>query len=333
MRALVLDYAARRLAIDSAMPEPAESEVWLRVVEFGVCGTDRELAGFSLGRPPGGESRLILGHEAVAVVERSSVPGLRPGMVVVPSVRRACGGPCVSCARGRRDLCLTGGYAERGIFGLHGYAAEWAADRAEDLYVVPSAMAEWAVLVEPMSVVEKAISVGERLQAGEIRRMVVLGAGAVGLLAAWAGLVRGWSVTVVSREAEDSLRGRLVRAAGATFRQSLPEGGADLVIEAAGSASLAAAAMRCLAPLGVMVVLGARNETVAMPFLDLIVGNQVVAGSVNAGPEHFERAIARLGQMEPGWLTPLLERRGLDRAVEGLLGPAGEAIKVVHRLD
>jgi threonine dehydrogenase-like Zn-dependent dehydrogenase len=331
MRALLLDFDERRVRLGE-VAEPSDGEVRMRILECGTCGTDRDLAAFAFGAPPAGESRLILGHEAVAEVVASAAPGLPAGTLVVPAVRRACGGPCSSCARGRRDLCVTGTYQERGIFGLHGYCAEWAVDRAEDLYPVPPGLAEAAVLVEPMSVVEKACDQAVRLHPGEPVHLLVLGAGAVGILAAWAGRRRGWQVTLVSREAEDGPRAQLLRQGGVNYQNKLPGTVADVVIEACGSTELAAAAIACLRPLGVMVVLGARNETVRMPFLDLIVGNRTVTGSVNAGPEHFRQAIATLAALDQAWLRPMIERRPLDRALESFGPPFGDAIKVVHAL-
>ena len=137
MRAVGLSYANRRLEFRQ-VPEPSivgPTEVLLRVREVGVCGTDRELALFRLGFPPAGEEFLILGHEALAQVVAcgSGVRRLRPGDWVVPMVRRPCRPPCPSCARGRRDLCLAPEQRERGIFGLHGYLAEYAVDDEEYL--------------------------------------------------------------------------------------------------------------------------------------------------------------------------------------------------------
>ena len=141
MRALRLDFAERRLTV-ADHPEPAPpgaTEVWLRLLEGGVCGTDRGVAEFEFGCPPAGESGLILGHEAVGVVEQTgaNVTALRPGDLVVPMVRRNCAPGCAMCRRGRRDNCLTGEYVERGIFGLHGYLCEYAVDDADDLVPVP----------------------------------------------------------------------------------------------------------------------------------------------------------------------------------------------------
>ena len=98
------------------------------------------------------------------------------------------------------------------------------------------------------------------------------------------------------------------------------------------TADLAAAALGCVRPLGVLVVLGARNAAAQLPFLDLIVGNRTITGSVNAGPEHFRQAIATLAALEPAWLRPMIERRPLHRALESLAAAPGDAIKVVHAL-
>ena len=70
MRALALNYDSRLLDYCD-VPEPGEPgprEVLLEILEVGVCGTDRDLAQFRFGSPPKGETRLILGHEALARV-------------------------------------------------------------------------------------------------------------------------------------------------------------------------------------------------------------------------------------------------------------------------
>ena len=84
-------------------------------MECGVCGTDRSMAEFEFGSPPAGESSLILGHEAVGIVDQlgTGVTSLVTGRLVVPMVRRKCAPLCAMCRSGRRDNCLTGEYVER----------------------------------------------------------------------------------------------------------------------------------------------------------------------------------------------------------------------------
>jgi threonine dehydrogenase-like Zn-dependent dehydrogenase len=337
VRALRLDFAERRLAVtDHAEPAPpGESEVWLRLLEGGVCGTDRGVAEFEFGSPPAGESSLILGHEAVGVVERvgPAVIGLRQGDIVVPMVRRPCAPGCDMCRRGRRDNCLTGEYVERGIFGLHGYLCDFAVDAAADLIPVPPSLTDVAVLVEPASVVEKAWELALRLHPGEPRRVLVLGAGPIGILAAWCARESGFAVTVLSREDSDSARAHLLRENGVQYTRTLDGVSADIIIEACGSAELAIASMRILRRLGVVILLGARPAQVSLPCLDMIIGNHILAASVNASRQHFEMAVARLRRHDRSLLDPLLHRIPLSGAAEALYSPPAGAVKIVHRIS
>src|SRR5262249_5842913 len=157
MRALALDYVERSLA-EHEFPDAClagSNDILLRVLEVGVCGTDRALASFVFGRPPEGESRLIIGHEALCEVVSSRSPRLRQGDLVVPMVRRPCPAPCRFCAGGRRDLCESGVYTERGILAAHGYFADMAAAEADDLIPVAATLRDVGILIEPLSVVEK----------------------------------------------------------------------------------------------------------------------------------------------------------------------------------
>lgn len=337
MRALRLDFEARRLAVaDHAEPAaPGAGQVRLRLIECGVCGTDRGVAEFEFGAPPAGETGLILGHEAVAVVEAlgSGVSRLRVGQLVVPLVRRNCGPGCAMCRRGRRDNCLTGEYVERGIFGLHGYLCDFAVDHEDDLVPVPAELTDVAVLVEPASVVEKAWELALRLHPGEPRHVLVLGAGPIGILAAWCARSCGFEVTVLSRESEDSARAQLLIRNGVRYTQTLDGVGADIVIEACGSAALAVESMRVLRRLGVVILLGARPAEVRLPTLDMIIGNHILAASVNASFHHFELAVARLRSYDRSWLRPLLHRLPLAQAAETIVHPPGAAVKIVHRIS
>jgi len=336
MRAVSIDYHHRDLR-ERPLPEPRitrEDHVLFRILETGICGTDRELASFRFGYGPTGDDFLVIGHEALGeVVEvgpAAAALGFQPGDLVAPSVRRACDPACRSCAARKRDLCLTGGYTERGIFGAHGYFTEAAVDRAEDLIRLPPSLRSCGVLLEPLSVVEKAINLALRLHAGEPRKALVLGAGTVGLLAVMALRLRGLEVELSSQESPQSARARLVQLAGASYLASPSK--TDIVIEAAGAAEAAHAGLQALGPLGVMVLLGARETVRPVNLLDLIVGNQIVAGSVNAGPEAFARAATDLPLMPGEVLSRMIERTGFHDFRATLTGPPPDAPKVVHVL-
>jgi threonine dehydrogenase-like Zn-dependent dehydrogenase len=334
MRALTLDYRERTL-IERNVPEPviaAPDGVLFAVRDVGVCGTDLELTSFRFGFPPRGSEYLIIGHEAAGQVIAAGDAALafEPGDWVVPMIRRACEPPCRSCAAGRRDLCLSGTCTERGIFGAHGYFAEFAVDAAADLVSVPASIARYAVLIEPLSVVEKAVSTALRLHRGGAETALVVGAGAIGLLTVLVLRCRGLRATVHSIEPQDSPRARLVENAGAEYRTKvLPK--SDIVIEAAGAAEAAMKGLMALAPLGVMIVLGAAASDREFPLVDLIVNNQVVAGSVNAGPEHFRQAAADLATFPAPILDRLIRREEFGDWRKSLAGPSRhEQPKTVH---
>jgi len=80
--------AGRPRLLDVPRPAPDEGEVLVRTLRVGVDGTDHEVIAGNHGSPPAGEDRLVLGHEAVGVVEDPNGTGFTQGDVVVPTVRR-----------------------------------------------------------------------------------------------------------------------------------------------------------------------------------------------------------------------------------------------------
>ncbi|MBX5497008.1 MAG: alcohol dehydrogenase catalytic domain-containing protein [Bryobacteraceae bacterium] len=337
MKAAGLDYSARRLTVrELPEPEPSPAQVLLEVVEVGVCGTDRELARFHLGFPPAGQDFLTLGHEAVArVVDPGpSGSGLKRGDWVVPQVRRPCASFCASCARGRRDLCLTGTAPDRGITGIHGYLSTYAVDRPEDLVRVPEALLDVAVLIEPMSVVEKSLETALRFHEHGPRTALVLGAGPIGILSALLLQHRGLEVTVASLESKTEPRVRLLERAGIAYSCGF-EGirPADLVVEATGSPSAALAGFSLLAPLGVYAIVGASDPIGKIPLVDMVVKNQVVFGTVNASPRAFELAVSDLAALDRSVLQGMIRRVRFDGFEETILQPSPEVVKFVHCVE
>src|SRR5215469_5095630 len=136
-------------------------QVMLRVLDIGICGTDKEICAFEYGTPPPGDDHLVIGHEALAeVVETATaVEHFRTGDLVVPSVRRPCfHHSCLACRSGHQDYCYTGDFRERGIKEEHGYLAEYVVDQEFHLTLVPPDLRDLAVLTEPLTIAEKALS-------------------------------------------------------------------------------------------------------------------------------------------------------------------------------
>ncbi len=321
--------------------EAREGEVLVRTLEVGVCGTDREISEGLFGIAPKGESMLVLGHEALAVVERDGY-GFTRGQLVTATVRRSCG-HCIACAEGSPDSCLTGDYSERGITRLHGYARELVAEDPEQLVAIPQALGRLGVLAEPASICERALrharTIGGR-QPWQLERALVLGAGAIGLLTTY--LLRLADVEVWTASLQP--QNELVEQSGAryvsTHDNELSElGKFDLVIEAAGNAQLMAQSLGLLRRSGVACLLGIepRVQTVELdgPVLgvDTILENRVLFGSVNAHRQDWLAAVDDLDRARERWPEALEQfvtlRVPLDRFQEAFEHRGGKATLVL----
>lgn len=322
----------RTLGVVTDVPEPglaSPTEVKLRVLQVGICATDREIAAFMFGTPPEGFDYLVPGHEGFAEVVETGpeVIGLTPGDLVVPTVRRPCDDPaCIACVNDRPDFCITGLYREHGILSMHGFMTEFVVDEARYIRRVPAALRDVAVLVEPLTIAEKAFIQAEQIQmrlpwnrsngAGFAPHAVVLGAGPVGLLGAMALRVRGCQVTVYSREREPDPRADISRAIGANYVSSLdcsPQqmaagiGNIDLIYEATGSALLALDMINVLGRNGVLILTGVPGAHQPEPIdvgaliTNMTLKNQCLLATVNAGNDAFDRAIEDLAAFCSLW--------------------------------
>src|ERR1044072_3101278 len=85
------------------------------------------------------------------------VTKVKVGDYVVPTVRRGCPENCMSCEQMRQDFCYTGHFTERGINGAHGFMTEFVVDDEKYMNVVPPELRDFAVLLEPLTIAEKAL--------------------------------------------------------------------------------------------------------------------------------------------------------------------------------
>jgi glucose 1-dehydrogenase len=304
--------------------------VRIRTLEVGICGTDREICSFAYGTPPDDSDYLVLGHEAVGEVLEvgPAVKNFKVGDYVVPSVRRPCPHDrCSPCREERQDFCFTGDFTERGIKMTHGFMTEFFVEEERHLSFVPRELKDIAVLVEPLTVAEKALAQVWQVQTrlpwvngspdrGAGKTAVVLGAGPVGILGAMALIVNGFKTYVYSRMAEPNPKADLVNSIGAKYvsAQQVPVkefakavGHVDLVYEAVGVASITFEVMKILGLNGVFVFTGIPPHKPAIPveadilMRDMVLKNQVVVGTVNADRPAFENAIRDLGVFRKRW--------------------------------
>jgi glucose 1-dehydrogenase len=339
-----------------ALPDLTDGDVQIKVLDVGICGTDREIIEAKFGTAPLDSSELVIGHEVLGEVEALSgeALGLAIGDLVTATVRRGCG--CIQCAAGAPDFCSTLQYTERGIIGRHGFMTDRFVESVAQIIPVPDPMRAIGVLIEPTSVAEKAWRVASavqtRIPSWSPRTAVVFGAGPIGLLTTLMLRVKGIEVcTIARRAASESLAAPIIAACGANYlstretdlaavKKQLPN--IDLIAECSGSSAAVEAALPLLGINGVLVLLSITggSETATLPLarinFDFVTGNKTMVGAVNSSVDDFRAAIADLQRIEqcwPGLASRLITHRlsSLAEAVDLMESTRG-AIKAIVEL-
>lgn len=325
-------------------PDPeAAADLLVDGLAVGVCGTDHELVTGDYGWAPPGRDRLVIGHESLGRVRQApDGSGFAAGDLVVGVVRRPDPVPCGACAHGQFDMCRNGEYSERGIKALDGYASQlWTVEPAYAVKLDPQ-LRDVGVLLEPTSVVAKAweqvTRIGERAWY-EPRRVLVTGAGPIGLLAALLGVQRGLEVHVLD-QVTDGPKPDLVSDLGATYHHGTvddvtAQAKPDVVIEATGVGSVIFDAIASTAAYGIVCLTGVsstgRSLTIDAGSLnrELVLENDAVVGSVNANLTHYAAAAKALAEADTSWLGRLITRRVPLTDFADAFTPRPDDVKVV----
>ena len=330
---------------------PGGRGVLVEVLRVGVDGTDKEINAAEYGDAPEGDDFLITGHESLGrvVAVGDDVPShIAPGAIVVASVRRP--GTSLFDAIGLQDMTTDDVYFERGINKRHGYLCERYVEDWRYITPLPPCLSETGVLLEPLTVAEKAIAqafeIQRRIKVWEPRRAAVLGSGTVGLLATLVLRLRGIEVTCFSLPRPPYRNSDLIEQIGGTYVSTQDadikaHGEFDIVIECTGFSPLVWEGAQILAKNGVLVLVSVTGgeRTVEIPSDHInqafVLGNKVMVGSVNASPEDFARGrddLVKAYAFYPGWLEQLLTTpiEGLEHHEQMIreLTENAEAIKV-----
>ena len=300
-------------------PEPKEGELLVEPLFLGVCGTDLEILNGDHGEPPPGEERLVIGHELLGRVAKDS-GAFEAGQLVAGIVRRPDPVPCACCAKGEWDMCRNGQYTERGIKGLDGYGAELVTIEQDFAIPIPDDLGTLGVLTEPSSILAKAWEQIDRIATRACsvhERVLVTGAGPIGLLAALMGRQRDLEVHVLDR-ATEGIKPEVVQALGGEYhtgdindvaQQIEP----DVVVECTGVAELVAGAMQHTAPGAIVCLAGvapSRTLSVDIGALnnELVLENDDEFGKDNEKMRHFQQAVEALSDADHNWLRSLITR-------------------------
>jgi threonine dehydrogenase-like Zn-dependent dehydrogenase len=312
------DIGSARVEEIAAPPE-SDGEVLVEGLYVGICGTDVEISKEGYGRPPEGHDRLVLFHESLGrVLDAPADCGLAVGDLVAGVVRRPDPVPCEPCGHDQWDFCRNGQFTERGISGHDGYGSQqWRVAPKFAIKLDPG-LDRLGVLLEPTSVVAKAWDQVAKIAARAAvtpGRALVTGAGPIGLLAAMIGRQHGLDVTVLDRVTEGPKPG-MVRDLGASYITSLDHlaSAPDVVIEATGIGQLVFDAICRAAPDAIVCLTGISSGTRTVEVAadavnkEMVLSNQVVFGSVNAGLANYSQAADALANADRDWLAKLITR-------------------------
>jgi 2-desacetyl-2-hydroxyethyl bacteriochlorophyllide A dehydrogenase len=302
-------------------PTTAAGEVLVAPSFVGICATDVEFLDGTHPYLAGGQATYPLqpGHEWSGVVTQSADPLFPPGTRVVGDPEVPCGrADCEFCPRHRIPWCPD--RREIGCrLGLAGAAATLVSLPAASLRRIPDGVDDRAaVLAEPALTVLGGLG---RVDDLEGRRILVVGAGTIGIIAAQVGVARGAVVDVLETS---SIRRDVVQRSvpvTATYA-SEPPARYDLVICAAGSPAAFGAALRAVGNGGDLLLLGVPGPPVPTVDVASILHRDMTIHGVlcysSSGPQTMERA---LGLIDAGVIdaSALIDRvYPLDAAGEAL---------------
>lgn len=313
MQALQLTEYKKLQLVDLPMPQPGPDDVLIHIAACGICGSDVHGFDGSTGRriPP-----LVMGHEAAGVITAvgAQVRNFAVGDRVTFDSTIYCGA-CRFCAKGEINLCdnreVVG--VSCGEFRRNGAFAEYIAVPSRIVYRLPDTLgfAE-AAMVEAVSVALHAVHLTE-LEPGQT--VVVVGAGMIGLLILQALRVAGCERVIVT----DLDAGRLQMAANLGANQTLNASqinvaeevrkltggfGADVVLEAVGSAATVRSAIEMVRKGGAVTLVGNVAPEVPLP-LQMVVSRQIKLQGSCASSGEYPEAIELLGRKAMD-VTPMM---------------------------
>lgn len=315
MKAAVF-YSPNDLRFEEApKPHPDVNEVLVEVERCGICGTDAHIVH---GAFPVPNVPLIIGHEFAGKIAEvgNDVTNVQTGDRVTVDINMACG-TCYFCRRNSKLLCQN-----LQQLGVHtaGAMAEYVRAPAENVYRLPDSMSLGdAAFVEPLACT---IHGQDRVSVNIGDTVVIIGGGPTGLAHVALAKLRGATRIIVS--ARHSSRQKRAEQLGADIVIDPTEGtviqevleatdglGADVVIEAVGSAQTYVDALNMVRSGGRVLAYGAAPQEAEIPLRPFdvfskelsIVGSY--AGSYETWPEAIE--IIESGRLNPSLIVDTVE--------------------------
>lgn len=285
MRALVVIAPREAVVEEVADPVPAEGELLVDVERAGICGTDVEFYTGEMAYLAQGVTHfpIRLGHEwtgrVTAVGSGSDRKWL--GQRITGDTMLGCG-HCEYCLAGAHHVCPD--RFEVGIRdGWPGALAEQVLIPTRFAHAVPESVSVTAAaLVEPAGNSLRAVRAAS-LEPGQ--RLLILGSGTIGLLAAQFALARGIEVHLAgARTSSLDLAAEFgVQHTGTIESYDEPDA-FDGVIDATSLAGSPARAARLVKPAGRIVLIGLSGTPSLLDTRDLALKDVTAVGILSASP-------------------------------------------------
>jgi 2-desacetyl-2-hydroxyethyl bacteriochlorophyllide A dehydrogenase len=308
MKALVYTQPDEVLLYERPEPVAAEQEVVLKVDAVGICGSDMHAYhGHDPRRKPG----LVLGHEFAGTIVESRSAAHAVGSRVTGNPLITCG-QCEYCITGRNNLC-----ANRTMVGMSrpGAFAEFMSIPGASLIALPHDLPPTkAALTEPAATAVHAINRSLPFLARPLLecRSLVLGGGAIGMLAALLLKhhgARGTVVTEVNPKRRKSIEAH-TGAATLDPREAAPEEGVfDYVIDAVGSKLTRVAALKAVKPGGVVMHVGLQDWDSEIDMRKLTLAEIALLGAYTYATADLRAAVRLLHEGAFGSLDWIETRR------------------------
>jgi alcohol dehydrogenase len=314
MKALVYTQPNQVRLLERDAPRAEPGEVVLCVDAVGICGSDMHAYhGHDPRRQPG----LVLGHEFAGTVVESRAPAWAIGARVTGNPLITCG-ECEYCLQGRDNLC-----ERRTMVGMTrpGAFAERMSIPGRCLIALPDSLdAVNAALTEPAATALHAINLSMRSLARPLPecRVLVLGGGAIGMLAAL--LLRHYGVAGLAVAETNALRraslARHARCETLDPAQGGPPASAfDYVIDAVGSAATRKAAIASVKPGGVVMHIGLQDWDSEIDMRRLTLAEITLLGTYTYSTADLRATVAALDRGVFGDLS-WVERRPLAQGAQ-----------------
>lgn len=317
MRACFLNKSGDITVNEIDVPTLDADEVLIRVESVGICGSDVHYYKHGKIGPFVVEKPFILGHELSGVITEvgSAVDRTRIGEPVAVEPQRACG-KCKQCIEGRYNLC-----PEMEFYAtppIDGAFCEFVKIQSKFAYAIPTSISfDAAALIEPMSV---CIWAAQKAQIQSGTRVLIAGAGPIGVIMAQVATAMGASEVVVTDIVADRLAFVLQHGATQTINtatQSIGGEKFDAFIDACGVESAVVAGIKATGPAGRVLLIGLGNEEMKLP-ISHIQNNEIIVTGVFRYTNTWPIAIDLLAKKKVNLDAIITHHFGLDQAEDGL---------------